>query len=45
MKHLKKDVTEIRKGMECGLSFGDFADVREGDIIQMFERIEKPAVL
>ena len=45
MRHLKKDVTEVRKGSECGLTFADFADLREGDVVQMYEKLEKPGVL
>ncbi|KAG5638157.1 hypothetical protein H0H81_001542 [Sphagnurus paluster] len=46
MRILKKDVTEIRKGTECGLCFGTaFGDLQEGDIIQMYEKIEKPGTL
>jgi translation initiation factor IF-2 len=45
MRILKKDVIEIRKGSECGLSLVDFADLREGDLIQMCQTIEKPGVL
>lgn len=45
LKQLKKDATEVRKGTECGLSFNGFEDIREGDVIQMFERIEKPGIL
>ncbi|KAG6886035.1 hypothetical protein C0993_005219 [Termitomyces sp. T159_Od127] len=46
MRILKKDVTEVRKGTECGLCFGPtFGDLREGDMIQMYEKIEKPGLL
>jgi translation initiation factor IF-2 len=45
MRVLKKDVTEVRKGSECGLSFVNFGDIREGDLIQMYQTIEKPGVL
>ena len=45
MRILKKDVTEVRKGLECGLSFLNFEDLREGDLIQMYRTIEKPGVL
>jgi len=45
MRHLKKDVVEVRKGLECGLSFSGFGDLREGDLIQMYQKIEKPGVL
>ncbi|KZT68177.1 initiation factor 2 [Daedalea quercina L-15889] len=45
LKHLKRDVTEVSKGTEFGMAFGTFSDLREGDTIQMFQRIEKPGVL
>lgn len=45
LRQLKKDVVEVRKGIECGLCFCDFTDIREGDLIQMYEKIEKPGVL
>lgn len=38
-------MTEIRKGMECGLSFVKFDELKEGDLIQMYQDIEKPGVL
>jgi translation initiation factor IF-2 len=38
-------VIEIRKGVECGLSLVDFEDLRQDDLIQMYEVIEKPGVL
>jgi translation initiation factor IF-2 len=40
LKHLKKDVTEIKKGYECGINIQDFKDIQEGDIIEAFT-IEK----
>jgi len=45
LRQLKKDVMEVRKGIECGLCLCDFTDIREGDLIQMYEKIEKPGVL
>ncbi|KAF8163171.1 P-loop containing nucleoside triphosphate hydrolase protein [Crassisporium funariophilum] len=45
MRQLKKDITEARKGTECGLSFGEFNRLEEGDLIQIYERIEKPGVI
>ncbi|KAK7049247.1 translation initiation factor IF-2 [Paramarasmius palmivorus] len=45
LRQLKKDVSEVRKGSECGLNLTDFDDLREGDFIQMFSIIEKPGVL
>ncbi|ESK92862.1 mitochondrial translation initiation [Moniliophthora roreri MCA 2997] len=45
LRHLRKDVMEVRKGSECGLNLADFSDLEEGDFIQMFSTIEKPGVL
>jgi len=45
MRILKRDVTEVRKGLECGLGFLSFEDLREGDLIQMYRTIEKPGVI
>lgn len=46
MRILKKDVVEVRRGIECGLCFGTtFADLREGDVIQSYEKIEKRGTL
>ncbi|KAF7295337.1 Translation initiation factor IF-2 [Mycena indigotica] len=45
MRHFKKDVTELRKGTECGLNLAGFDDLRVDDVIQAFELIEKPGVL
>jgi len=45
LKQGKRDMTEIRKGMECGLSFANFEDLRQDDLIQMYQEIEKPGVL
>jgi len=40
LKHLKDNVSEVKKDMECGLSLDRFQDFREGDIIYAFQ-IEK----
>jgi translation initiation factor IF-2 len=45
MRQLKKEITEARKGTECGLTLKEFSDLQEGDLIQMYERIEKPGVI
>ncbi|KAB5596100.1 Translation initiation factor IF-2 [Ceratobasidium theobromae] len=44
-KQLKKDVTEMHKGGECGMSFTKFQDLKAGDRIQTYEVIEKAGVL
>lgn len=46
LRILKKDVMQVRKGTECGLCFGaSFDDIQEGDIIQIYEKVEKPGIL
>jgi len=44
-RHLRKDVTEAGKGMECGLSVSGFGDLQEGDLLQVFDKIERPGIL
>lgn len=45
LRQLKTEVTEVRKGLECGISLKDYNDLREGDLVQAFKLIEIPAVL
>ncbi|KAI2627572.1 initiation factor 2 [Hypoxylon sp. NC1633] len=40
LKHLKKDVTEVHKGTECGIGFEEFQDFSVGDRIQAYEEIK-----
>lgn len=39
LRHLKKDVQEISKGLECGVSVKGFDQFREGDLLQTFETV------
>ncbi|KAK0474853.1 translation initiation factor IF-2 [Armillaria novae-zelandiae] len=45
MRIMKKEVTEIRKGTECGLGLAGYSGLLPGDTIQTYETIEKPGVL
>ncbi|KAJ3774773.1 initiation factor 2 [Lentinula raphanica] len=45
LRVIKKDVTEVRKGSEFGLSLANFSGLQAGDSIQMFTIIEKPGML
>nr|CAG8617381.1 3482_t:CDS:10 [Entrophospora candida] len=45
LKHIKKDVNEVNKGLECGVSFNSFEDFRVGDIIQSLEYKKIPRTL
>lgn len=40
LKHVKKDVAEMRKGTECGMSFEGWQDLKEGDVVQCFSEVE-----
>lgn len=40
MKHFKKEVSSVNKGMECGIVFQDFRDFQIGDIIEYAEKTE-----
>ncbi|KDQ16200.1 hypothetical protein BOTBODRAFT_64856 [Botryobasidium botryosum FD-172 SS1] len=45
LKQVKKDITEARKGTECGIGLDSFKDIKEGDLIQCYQVIQKPGVL
>ncbi|KEF51376.1 translation initiation factor IF-2 [Exophiala aquamarina CBS 119918] len=45
LKNVKKDVTEMRKGTECGMAFEGWDGFREGDQIQCFEEIKEKRTL
>jgi translation initiation factor IF-2 len=36
LRRFKDDVSEVKSGMECGVTFGNFADVKQGDVIEAF---------
>ena len=36
----KDTVKEVKKGFECGITLENFSDIKEGDIIEMFELVE-----
>jgi translation initiation factor IF-2 len=42
LKRFKDDATEVREGFECGLTLGNYNDVKVGDLIETFEMREKP---
>jgi translation initiation factor IF-2 len=42
LRREKDDVTEVREGFECGLTLGNFNDIKDGDVIETFEMREKP---
>ena len=40
MKRFKDDVKEVVSGLECGVMVKDYQDIKETDIIEVFEEIE-----
>ncbi len=40
LKRFKDDVTEVRAGTECGIGVKNYNDVREGDQIECYSRVE-----
>ena len=43
LKRFKDDVKEVAAGYECGISFENFNDVHEGDVIEAYtmEQVER----
>ena len=39
LRRFKDDVNEVKSGMDCGIGVKNYNDVREGDQIEVFERI------
>jgi translation initiation factor IF-2 len=37
LKRFKDDVREVARGYECGLSFANFNDLKEGDVVECYE--------
>ncbi|KAI8880485.1 translation initiation factor IF-2 [Backusella circina FSU 941] len=40
LRQVKKDISEAKKGLECGMSFEGFNDFQPGDVIQSIQTIE-----
>jgi translation initiation factor IF-2 len=38
LKRFKDEVKEVQSGQECGMAFERYEDIREGDVIEIFER-------
>jgi translation initiation factor IF-2 len=37
LKRMKDDVKEVREGFECGIKLKNYNDIKEGDILELFE--------
>ncbi|MEL6642837.1 MAG: translation initiation factor IF-2 [Pseudomonadota bacterium] len=40
LKRFKDEVAEVQSGQECGMAFENYEDIREDDVIEIFEREE-----
>ncbi len=40
LRRFKDDVAEVRHGMECGIAVRNYNDIKTGDQIEVFEKIE-----
>ncbi|MCB9965071.1 MAG: translation initiation factor IF-2 [Rhodospirillales bacterium] len=45
LKRFKDEVKEVKEGMECGMAFENYEDIKEGDIIECFEVVETARTL
>src|SRR6202158_2041242 len=46
LRRFKDDASEVRNGMECGLSISNYGDIKAGDVIEAFvtERVAAEAI-
>ena len=40
LRRFKDDVSEVRSGIECGIGVKSYNDVKVGDKIEVFEKVE-----
>lgn len=40
LRRFKDEVKEVREGYECGMAFENYDDMKEGDVIEVFEKTE-----
>ena len=45
LRRFKDDVSEVRQGFECGIGVKNYNDVKPGDSIEAFEKVEEKRVL
>lgn len=42
LKRFKEDVSGVKQGFECGIGLDGFQDIKEGDVIEAYQIVEKP---
>ena len=45
LRRFKEDVAEVRQGFECGIGVKNYNDVKTGDLIECYEKVEEKRVL
>lgn len=40
LRRFKEDAKEVRHGMECGIGVKNYNDIKEGDMIEAYEKVE-----
>ena len=40
LKRLKDDAKEVRMGMECGMKIDGYDDIKEGDVLECYKKVE-----
>ena len=45
LQRFKDEVAEVKEGMECGMAFENYDDIKDGDVIECYEIIEEQRVL
>ena len=45
LKRFKDEVKEVREGMECGMAFENYDDIKAGDVIECYDVTEEARVL
>ncbi len=41
LKREKNDTKEVKQNYECGMMFENYDDIKEGDVVECFEKVEK----
>lgn len=45
LRRFKDDVEEVRNGLECGMTFENFSDIKPGDEVQVYSQEKRERVL
>jgi translation initiation factor IF-2 len=45
LRRFKDDVAAVQSGYECGFRIANFSDLRQGDLVEAFQRVEEAATL